>query len=39
MDPDFEQDYYSKTTKGIYRNGHDSVRLVKWLAFSDRSCF
>ena len=30
--PEFEQDFYSRTTKGIYKNGHDSNRLKKWLA-------
>ena len=27
--PDFEQDYGSKTAVGIYRIGHDSIRLMK----------
>jgi len=31
--PDFEQNCYSKTSKGIYKVGHDSFRLRKWLAF------
>ena len=33
MNPDFEQNHYSRTAKGTYRIGHDSLRLVKWLAF------
>ena len=27
--PDFEQDDWSKITTGIYKIGHDSVRLMK----------
>ena len=34
--PDFEQSYWSTTSAGIYEIGHDSVRLMKWLAFYDR---
>ena len=34
--PDFEQDTYSITALGFYKIGHDSVRLVKWLAFYSR---
>ena len=30
--PDFEQNYYSRTAKGIYFIGHNSIRLKKWLA-------
>ena len=33
MNPDFEQNLYSRTAKGTYRSGHDSLRLAKWLAF------
>ena len=35
--PDFEQDVYSRTAEGLYKVGHDSIRLMKWLAFYDRS--
>ena len=35
-DPDFEQDYSSRTATGIYKNGHDSIRLKKWLDYYDR---
>ena len=35
--PDFEQDYYSRTAKGIYKNGHDSIRILKWICYDDRS--
>ena len=37
--PDFEQDYYSRTAEGIYKIGHYSVRLMKWLAYYDRSYY
>ena len=33
--PDFDQNYYSRTATGIYKIGHDSVRLIKWLAYYD----
>ena len=33
---EFEQDYYSRTSSGIYTIGHDSIRLFKWLAQYDR---
>ena len=36
--PNFEQDYYARAATGIYKTGHDSVRLLKWLAYFDRSC-
>ena len=32
MDPDLEQNYYSRTTKSIYRVGHDKIRIMKWMA-------
>ena len=35
--PDFERDYYSRTAVGVYKNGHYSIRLMKWLAYYDRS--
>ena len=27
--PDFEQNHWSKTAEGIYRIGHDSIRLMR----------
>ena len=27
--PDFDQDYWLKTATGIYKIGHDSIRLMK----------
>ena len=37
--PDFEQDYGSRTAKGIYRIGHDSIRIMKWICHYDRSYY
>ena len=34
---DFEQTYYSRTSTGIFKIEHDSIRLIKWLAYYDRS--
>ena len=36
---DFEQHYWSRTSIGIYKIGHDSIRLMKWLAYYDRSYY
>ena len=35
----FEQNYWSRTAKGIYKIGHDSIRLVKWICYYDRSYY
>ena len=35
--PDFEQNHYSLTSTGIYKIGHDSIRLIKWICYYDRS--
>ena len=36
--PIFEQkNFSSRTAKGIYKIGHDSIRLMKWICFYDRS--
>ena len=29
--PNFEQNKYSQTSTGIYKIGHDSIRLMKWI--------
>ena len=34
--PHFEQDYWSRTAIGIYKIGHDSIRLMKWICYYDR---
>ena len=37
INPDFEQDYWSRTAIAIYKIGHDCIRLMKWLIHDDRS--
>ena len=37
--PNFEYDYWSRTAIGFYKIGHDSIRLMKWLAFYDRTFY
>ena len=37
--PDFEQDYWSRTAVGIYKIGHDGIRLMKWCCYYDRSFY
>ena len=37
--PVFEQNYWSRTATGIYKNGHDSIRLMKWICYYDRSYY
>ena len=37
--PNFEQDYSIRTTIGFYKIGYDSIRLMKWLAYYDRSYY
>ena len=37
--PDFEQNKYSLTSTGIYKIGHDSIRLMKWICYFDRSYY
>ena len=35
--PDFEQNYSSRAATGIYKIGKDSIRLMKWICYYDRS--
>ena len=35
--PDFEQNIYSLTSIGVYKTAHDSIRLIKWICYFDRS--
>ena len=35
--PDFGQDYWSRTAKGIYKIGHVSNRLMKWICYYGKS--
>ena len=37
--PDFEQDYWSETAIEVYKIGHDSIRLMKWICYYVRSCY
>ena len=37
--PNFEQNKYSITSTGIYKIAHDSVRLMKWICYYDRSSY
>ena len=37
--PDFEQNYWSRTAIGIYKIGHESVRLIRWICYYDRSYY
>ena len=36
---DFEQNYWSKTATSVYKIGHDSIRLMKWICYYDRSYY
>ena len=37
--PDFEQECWSRTATGVYKIGHDSIRLMKWICYYDRSYY
>ena len=37
--PNFEQNYWSRKASGIYKIGHESIRLMKWICFYDRSYY
>ena len=37
--PDFEQNFWSRTAIGIYKIGHDCIRLMKWICYYDRSYY
>ena len=37
--PDFEQNKYSLTSTGVYKSAHDSIRLMKWICYYDRSSY
>ena len=37
--PDFEQDYWSRTAHGVYKLAHDSIRLMKWICYCGRSFY
>ena len=33
--PDFKQDHYSRKAESVYKNGHESLRLMEWSTFYD----
>ena len=37
--PDFEQDLWSRTAEGIYKIGQDSIAIMKWICYFDRSYY
>ena len=37
LDLKFEQIFYSRTEKSMYRIGHNSIILMKWMAYYDKS--
>ena len=37
--PNFEQNKYSTTSTGIHKIGHDSIRLMKFICYYDRSYY
>ena len=37
--PDFEQDFWSKTAIGRHKIEYDSIGLLKWLIYYDRSYY
>ena len=36
---DFEQTHCSRTAEGFYKNGHDCIRLMKFICYYDRSYY
>ena len=36
---DSEQDYWSRTAQGVYKIGHDTIRIMKWICYYDRSFY
>ena len=39
LNPDFEQNYWSRTAKGVYKIGHDGIRLMKWICYYNRNYY
>ena len=37
--PDFEQNNNSLTSRGFCKIAHDSIRLMKWICYYDRSYY
>ena len=36
---DFEQNYWSRTATGFYKIAHNSIRILKWICYYDRSYY
>ena len=36
---DFEKNYWSRTAQGVYKKGHDCIRLMKWIFYYDKSYY
>ena len=34
--PDFEQDHWARTAESVFKIGHDSIRLMKWVIYYHR---
>ena len=39
LNPNFEQNKFSLTSKGIYKIAHECIRLMKWICYYDRSYY
>ena len=39
LNPNFGQNLFSITSTGIYKIAHDSIRLMKWIRYYDRSYY
>ena len=37
--PNFERNKYSITSTGFYKIAHDSIRLMKWICYYDRTYY
>ena len=37
--PNFEQNYWSRTAECIYKIGHESIRIMRWICYYDRSYY
>ena len=38
-EPNFEQNKYSIISRGIYKFAHDSIGILKWICYYDRSYY
>ena len=37
--PNFEENYWSRTAQGVYKIGHNNIGLMKWICYYDRSFY